>query len=249
MPSVEAHVLSYNEEDILPYTFRHYGTFCEKIVLHDAFSTDKSRDIAREYGAEIRDWHCQGVNDMIAKKTKEDAVMACKLDWCIAVDADELVYFPEGSFHTLSVYEADGVAVVKTRGYEMLSDEFPKTEQQIYDVVKMGAPDFKWYSKPVLVAPARIKSIIFGAGCHQAWAKLKDGSSWEDVQTPTEPPTLLLHCHHLGGLERVGRRYAGQQSRHSQTNIKNKFGNFEDPNKHARDKRAAITANLRRVID
>lgn len=248
MPSVECHILCYCEAEILPYTLRHYATFCERIVVHDAFSKDGSRDIAKEYGAEVRDWDCPGVDDLKAKKLKEDAVMTCKADWCAAVDADEFIYFPLGSFHTLESYDADKLAVIKTRGYEMFSDEFPATQGQIYDVVTQGAPDFKWYSKPVLVAPRRVKSIIFGAGCHQAWAKLTDGGAWNDEQVPADPETRLLHFHHIGGLDRIGRRYAGQQSRHSQTNIKNKFGNFEAPMKHAQDKRAAIVANLERVV-
>lgn len=249
MSSCEAHILCYNEQDILPYTCRHYATFCDKIVVHDAFSTDSSRDIARKYGAEIRDWHCKGVNDLIAKKTKEDAIMACKADWCIVADADEMIFFPFGSFHTLSVYESDGVAVVKPKGFEMIHDVFPNTEQQIYDVVKQGAPDFKWCSKPVLVAPSKIKSINYGVGCHAAWVKLTDGSEWRDVQMPSEPETYLMHFHHIGPVDRITRRYAGQQSRHSRVNIANKWGNFEAPNKHAADKRAFIMANLKRVID
>jgi len=248
MPSVTAHILCFNESEILPYSLRHYSLFCDKIVVHDAFSTDTSRDIARHYGAEVRDWHCKGVDDLVAKKTKEDAVMACKTDWCIAVDADELIYFPEGHYHTLSVYDADGVAVVKTKGYEMFSEEFPTTEQQIYDQVKFGAPDQKWYGKAVLVASGRIRSITFGAGCHQTWATLKDGSKWSDVQQPNDPPTFLLHCHHLGPIDRITKRYAGQQSRHSVSNIASKFGNFEAPAKHALDKRAMIMPKLEQVI-
>lgn len=248
MASVECHILCYNEADIIRYTCRHYATFCDRIVVHDAFSTDASRDIARHYCAEIRDWHCIGVNDLIAKQTKERAILESKCDWCCAVDADEFVYFPEGSFHTLSVYDADGVAIVRTRGFEMFSDEFPNTEQQIYDVVKHGAPDQKWYGKPVLIAPHRIKTLSFGAGCHQAWAKLTDGSTWSDVQAPSEPATLMLHFHHLGGLDRTTRRYAGQQSRHSEENKRRKWGNYEAPSKHATDKRAAILSKLEQVI-
>lgn len=246
--SVEAHILCFNEQDILPYTLRHYTMIADRVVLHDAFSTDGSRDIARKYGVEIRDWNCIGVNDLIAKQTKERAILESKCDWCGVVDADEIIFFPEGHFHTLSVYDADNVAVVKTRGYEMFADEFPNTEQQIYDVVKHGAADQKWYGKPVLIAPKRIKQLTFGAGCHQAWANLTDGSKWSDVQTPSDPPTLLLHFHHLGGIDRTTRRYAGQQSRHSEENKRRKWGNFAPPSQHALDKRTAILSKLEQVI-
>ncbi len=245
--SCEAHILCYCEEAILPYILRHYATFCERIILHDAQSTDRSREIAKEYDCEIRDWRTDGVNDMLAKKLKEEAVMACKSAWCVVADADELVYFPEGPSYTLESYDAAGVAIVKPHGFEMVSDEFPSTESQIYDQVKMGARDSKWYAKPILVAPARIQSIIYSAGAHEAWATLKDGTKWHDG-APTDPPTYMLHCHHLGPIDRIGKRYAGQQSRHSPTNIAKKFGNFEDPFKHARDKRAMIMAKLEQVI-
>ncbi len=245
---IAAHILCFNEQDILGFTLRHYTSFCETVVVHDAFSTDRSRDICEQYGAEVRDWRTDGVNDMLAKKVKADAVMACKADWCIPVDADELIYFPHGAFATLAAYQAAGVAIVKPHGFEMFCDDFPNTEMQIYDQVKMGTPNH-WCDKPCLVAPSRIAAIEFGAGAHAAYATLKNGKKWDDEKAFTEPPTYLLHCHHLGGLDRIARRYAGQQSRHSKTNIAKRFGNFEDPRKHAMDKRRMILAGLRQVID
>lgn len=248
MPSVEINILCYNESEILPYTLRHYATFCERIVVHDAFSTDRSREIAKEYGAEVRDWKTDGVNDILAKKTKEDAVMASQSNWCGAVDADELLYFPQGPSYTLESYDAQGLAVIRPHGFEMVSDVFPTTGSQIYDQVKMGGRDQKWYGKAVLCAPHRLKSIVFGAGAHQTWAHLKDGTKWDDVKEPSDPEMYLLHCHHLGPIERIAKRYAGQQSRHSQTNIRNKFGNFSAPEVHAKEKRDFILNNLQRVI-
>lgn len=248
MPSVDVHVLCFNERDILPYTLRHYATFCDRMIVHDGLSTDGSREIAKGFGAEVVDFKTDGVNDMLFKQLKENCWRGTKADWAITVDADELIYFPEGAFHTLEAYESNREAIIKPRGYEMLSEVFPTTEGQIYSEVTHGAPELKWYSKPVLFAPKRIRKLIFSAGCHTAWVDTIDGRKISDPQVPSDPPTFLLHCHHLGPLERVGQRYAGQQSRHSQTNIKNNWGNFEDPHKHARDKRAAISARLEQVI-
>ncbi len=164
------------------------------------------------------------------------------------MDADELIYFPEGPSYTLEAYDANKEAIIKPRGYEMFSEKFPITEAQIYSEVTMGAPDFKWYSKPALFAPKRIKKLIFSAGCHTAWVTTNDGRAISDPQTPTEPPTLLLHFHHIGPIERITHRYAGQQSRHSQTNIKNKWGNYSPPEIHAKEKRLFILKNLENVI-
>lgn len=244
----EGHILCFNEEDILPFTLRHYATFCDRIFLHDAQSTDRSRMIAMNCGAEIIDWETDGVNDMLAKTLKERSVMESRADWCIVADADELIYFPEGPSYSLGSYEAQGLAVVKPHGFEMVSDEFPTGDGQIYDQVTLGAPDDKWYAKPILTMPGRLRSIVYSAGAHQAWATLANGAKWHDSDGFAEPAAYLLHCHHLGPIDRIGRRYAGQQARHSKTNISNKWGNFADPYQHARDKRAAIMKRVQTVI-
>lgn len=248
MSSVELHLLAYNESEIIGYSLRHYAQFCDRMIVHDALSDDGTPEIAKKLGAEVRPWVTDGVNDILAKQLKERCVMQSKADWCIPVDADELIYFPQGHFHTLESYEAAQLAIVRPHGFEMFSETFPTTTGQIYDEVTMGARDQCWYAKAVLTAPKRLRSITFGAGAHQTWAVLKDGSRWDDIKTPTEPPTYLLHCKHLGPIERQIARYTRQQARHSQTNIKARFGNFEAPAKHAADKRAGIVARLERVI-
>ena len=248
MRRVELHILTHNEAEILPYVLRHYRTFCQRITVHDAQSTDTTRSIAESFGAIVKDWRTDGVNDALAKELKEAAVRESRADWCITADADELIYFPRGATATLDAYDKAGLAVIKTRGFEMWDDVFPTGDGQLYDYVKRGSPDQKWYAKPILVAPPRIQELVFSAGAHTCWATLKDGSKWHDQEEPADPPTYMLHCHHIGGPERITRRYAGQQSRHSATNIKNRWGNFADPRVHMQEKRDQILDNLRQVI-
>ncbi len=81
MPSVEAHILCYNEAEILPFSLRHYAAFCHRIIVHDDNSTDGSRELAREYGAEIRDFHSDGVNDKLFKELKESCWKGTDSDW------------------------------------------------------------------------------------------------------------------------------------------------------------------------
>src|SRR6188768_2460656 len=99
--SVEVHLLCFNEAEILPFTLMHYATFAERIIVHDGFSTDRSREICLEHGAEVRDFHSDGVNDILFKKLKETCWIGTDADWAVTADADEFIYFPEGSFHTL----------------------------------------------------------------------------------------------------------------------------------------------------
>ena len=247
--NVTCHILAFNEAEILPYTLRHYGQFCNRIVLHDGFSTDGSRELAREFGAEVVDMHSDGVNDTKFKTLKETCWRGTDADWVITPDADELIYFPEGPMSTLGSYEAAGEAVIKPHGFEMFSDEMPKLDGgQIYDQIRYGAPDDTWYAKAILFSPKRIESIVFSAGSHTCWATLKNGQKISDPQVKTNPPCYLLHYHQIGGLERIARRYNVQQSRHSETNIRNKWGNFKPGMVHAKEKRDSILPRLKEVV-
>ncbi len=247
--SIEVHIIAFNEERMMPYTLRHYTSFASRIVVHDGGSTDRTHAICAEYEAEVKNFPTDGVNDKLFKELKETCWKGTAADWVICVDADELVYFPGGVFDTLSAYDKAGLPVATPRGYEMFSDNLPVSDRQIYDEVKMGAPDPEWYSKKVLFSPARLRSIEFSAGAHETWYIDHDGKKVSVSRTPSEPAFLFLHFHHLGTLEEMAARYRRQQSRHSKTNIANKWGNFEDPMKHAKDKRAKIVPRLTRVIE
>ena len=245
---LEVHLLACDEERIAPYTLRHYTTIASRIVVHDAMSKDRTRAICADFGVEVKDFKTDGINDLLHKHLKETCWKGTDADWVIVADMDEIWYFPGGLFDTLSAYDSAGIAIVKPQGFEMFSEKFPNGPGQIYDEVKQGAPENEWYSKPNLFCPARIKSIEFSAGAHQAWGVLQDGTKWNDIKTPTEPPTFMLHCRHVCTLEEDAARYARQQARHSPTNKKNNFGNFEAPLKHAKDKRQKIMAGLRTII-
>ena len=44
---VEVHLITFNEEAFIAYALRHYRTYCARMVVHDAFSKDRTREIAR----------------------------------------------------------------------------------------------------------------------------------------------------------------------------------------------------------
>ena len=247
--SISVHILTFNEEDILPYTLRHYATFADKIIIHDGGSTDRTREIAQQYEVEIREWRTDGLNDKLAKELKEQAWRTDGTDWAIMVDADELIYFPMGAWNTLASYDSAGVAMVRPQGFEMVSEVFPTTDGQIYDEVVIGCPENEWYAKPVLFSANRISSVEFSAGAHEAWATTKQGYRFHSKSLPTlTPPTYFLHFHHLGPVERIAERYARQRARLSALNVAMKWGNFDPPMKHATDKRQMIMAGVTTVI-
>jgi glycosyltransferase involved in cell wall biosynthesis len=249
---VEVHILAYNEAEILPFTLRNYNTLAERIVVHDGGSMDETRNIARRWGAEVHHWDTSGqLNDQLAKELKNTCWHGTDADWVIVVDADEIVFFPLGVEETLRRYTHMGLPVVKLTGWEMFSFHYPKGSKQIYDEVKQGARDDYWYGKPVLFRPAAVADIQYHAGAHGCRYRSQDGV-WHEGPgqrtTPTDPPTWLLHCKHLGPVERIAERYDATRARLAEVNVANRWGNFDPGMKHAMDKRAAIMPKLEKLF-
>lgn len=246
---VNAHVLCYNEAEIIGYAVRHYRTFCSRVIVHDLGSTDGSQDIAIKEGSSVIQRDCKGeFDDRLNKEIKQESWKNSDSAWIIQADADELIYFPTGATLALASYESQGLAVVKPYGFEMLSDEYPTGPGQIYDYVKMGSREELWYSKPILFSPKRVKHMEFSTGAHTVEVTLVSGRKLPNPTKFSNPACYLLHYHHLGGVDRIGRRYADNQKRQSAMNKKMHWGCQTDPFAHAHHKRTMILPKLERVI-
>lgn len=247
--NVDVHLLSFNEAEILPYTLRHYQRFASRILVHDGRSTDGTREVIAQTGATLVDWDTQGMlNDALARELKNTCWHGTDADWVIAADADELIYFPSGAEETLGLYELAEVAIAKPHGWEMCSDVFPNGDGQIYDYVKLGASDERWYSKPILFSPRRVARLSFTSGAHTVTGWTKDGREIPNPVNFSFPETYLLHFKHVGPVERIAKRYDEVQARLSPVNRKHRWGNFEPGMKHALDKREMIMAHITQVI-
>lgn len=247
--NVSLHILCFNESGILPYALRHYATFCTRMVMHDMGSSDGSQEIAKSFGAEVVQHDGKSeFNDMQNKHIKQESWKGETADWVIQADTDELIYFPSGAKACLEAYSQQRLPIVKPYGFEMFSDEYPTGSGQIYDYVKNGSRDDRWYAKPILFSPRLVKSVEFSTGAHTVEAVLHNGRKVTNPIRPSNPSCFLLHYHHIGGVNLIAQRYAENQKRQSAMNKKMGWGNQEDPMKHAMDKRAAITAGLGRVV-
>lgn len=247
--NVELHVVTYNESRIIGYTLKHYAQFCSRMIVHDGMSTDSTRIIAKKYGAEVVDFDTKHqINDTLLTALKQEAWKGTKADWIIFVDADELVYFPIGAELSFAAYEDLKVPIVKPHGYEMISDVFPTPEGQIYDEVKCGGVDNRWYAKPCIWNPRMVKTITFSAGAHECQAIQYDGRRLPNPTIPTTPPAYLLHFKHIDSVENIAAGYAAAKERMSAVNKQNGWGWHGNPLDHAQNKRALITKTLQRVI-
>jgi glycosyltransferase involved in cell wall biosynthesis len=249
MIKIHAHILTRNEEHILPYSLRHYTGFCEKVFVHDMGSTDRTMDIASEFGATIRRWDTGGkFDDNLNTRIKNECWQGLGADWTMVVDADEIIYFPRGEQETLGAYDRQGLAVARPHGFEMLHETWPDPKGQIYDEAKCGAfhPD---YCKPVLFWVPRIKSIRFSPGAHHLdELSAIDGTAPYSPGKFADPPVFLLHYHQIGSIEKIAARYDEHTKRMCEANIRNHWGNQEPGMKHAIEKRNLILSRLERVV-
>lgn len=249
---VVAHILAFNEAELIAYTMRHYRSFCTSIYVHDGGSTDGTQDICRRYGAEVKHWDTKGqLNDELSMKCKNECWLGTDADWVLCPDADEFIYFPQGAEATLKIYSRLGAAVIKPRGYDMFSEAYPTTTGQIYDEVKTGTLSDKWYAKPILFSPHKIMESGFGIGAHESepvlhnGSRLHVGSNWPKAT----PPTYLLHFHHgIGPIERIARRLDEKRERLATCNKQHGWGNFKEGRIHAAEKQEFIKAGLHQVI-
>jgi len=244
---LEIHILAHDHEDKLPWAVGHYLSLGAKVIVHDGGPSFTLEVM----GAETRKWDTGGqLNDELAMNLKNECWKGTEADWLAVMDCDELLYFPKGVEETLSTYSRLGAAVIKPHGYEMFSDEMPNITRPLIEQVKHGAPDNKWYGKPVLFSPKKVAESGFGMGAHESrpilhsGRELYVGSGWPQAN----PPTYLLHYHQIGPIEYVARRYDETRTRLAAINEKHGWGNFKKGLEHAQEKRDYILPLLRQVV-
>ena len=85
--SLSVALATYNEEKNLPSCLEAVKDWVEEIVIADGSSTDKTREIAQKYGARV----IKTTNKPIFHINKQMAIDACRGDWILQLDADEIV--------------------------------------------------------------------------------------------------------------------------------------------------------------
>lgn len=216
---VEVHLLAWNEADIARFVLSYYRQFCEKIVVHDNYSDDGTPDIARDMGAEVRQF---GKTGEFCDRTNRDQKNACwrrsKADWCIVGDFDELLYCPD-LVCELEHAQRYGRTIFKTKGWDVFSHDMPKASLlELSNGFHNGN-----YSKSLIFNPQAIQDMRYGYGGHTAKPMGNVAYSAREL--------VVLHYRNIGGPDRLVKRHAAYRPRLSQTNQRMGMGyhiNFTD---------------------
>lgn len=203
---IEAYIITWNREDIIHLTINHYKSFCDKVVIYDNFSDDRTRGIAESLGAEVRLFGKAGeLNDQHYLDVKNHCWKGSKADWVIVCDDDEII-----ASDNVFTYHGNP-SIIRTQGYEMFSYDIPRYWGECNRGVKNDN-----YSKLVMFNPQRVKEINYIYGCHEARPK-------GDI-VYSEETLMLLHYRSIGGPDRLIQRQSLYKERLSAINKKWNLG-------------------------
>lgn len=214
---IHAHIVSYNEEMILPFTLDYYSGFSERIFVYDNMSTDSSDEIYKRYDkVEVIKWSSnQEINENYYMDIKSNAYRHTSrdADWVMVCDADEFVYH-KNLVGLLKSYSEAGVNVPFTCGHEMACESFPEYDGRLLpELVRFGSGYLSYLSKSIVFNP-RI-DMRFGPGTHTFEA--------EGVVRSPSAELKILHYKYMGA-EYILRSYAAREARLSETNRRNGWG-------------------------
>jgi len=229
LPTVDMHVLCWNEEKIIPYFLSYYENFVSNIFVYDNKSNDNTSKLLKKHpkvkfipydtNGQIRDdVYLQIKNNSWRNSTNADIVVVC--------DMDEFIY-PEGNLgQFFKDFNESDATIVKPEGYDMIVSDFDFTQNGcVTDLVKTGYRN-ELFDKLLIFKPKKINSINYNFGCH--------------VAAPTgnvkyyNKNIKLLHYKRLG-LSYYLLKNKNYKKRLSDFNKKHKLG-YEydfDTNKHA----------------
>ena len=215
---IEAHLLHWQEKDIMPYVIKHYRSFCNEIIIHDNHSKDGSAEMAKELGCTVIPFGSDFFDDGINKDVKNECWKGSKANWCIVADFDELLWCNPNHISIESTLHGTQSHIFKPQGWQIMSEDWPVNE--LTEILN-GYP-FDNYSKCVLFDPW-LKEVNFNEGAHRC-NPISPDPGIEVEMFEFKQSMYVLHYKHIGGVQRTIDRYKVLQRRLSKQNRKMGWG-------------------------
>jgi len=230
----------WNEEEMLPFFFRHYDPLVDRYIIYDDGSTDNTlKLLAAHDRVEVRPFvrmhptslvlAAQALNDNMWKESRGQA------DWVIITAVDEHLYHPAGLKWYLRAARWRGITALPALAFQMVADSFPSPDEYLAKTRRFGAP-LDHYNKLNVFDPNAVNETHFAVGRHTAELEGR-------IRYPQRDRLLLLHYKFLG-MDYLQRRYALLNDRLGASDKENKWGYQYDLGREVLD---AKFAELRRT--
>lgn len=220
---VWAYFITYNDEHILPHLLRYYSSFCERIVLYDNGSTDRTKEIARSFSCVVvRDFGDGSFNDLENMKVKNSCWKEAKgngVDFVIVADSDEFIVSVDeyGDFGPpITAFQRErfipGHDILLPMGHQMIGDEdlILREDDNILELIKESIPSYAM-SKPIIFKPDSVLETSFSVGCHKLINPIGYGV--------LSPCADILLCHYkYRGIQEFVERHLSRGKRLSGVN-------------------------------
>lgn len=209
-PVIHYYAVCWNEEYLIPHFLAHYGDLVDAMVILDDGSTDQSVQILRrEPKATIRPTNRPASGPYIGFNTNVYnnlwKLSRGHADWVIVGNIDEFIYARD-LVRYLTACTKEGVTVVPVLGFEMISRDPIRLDQNLLKVVRRGAPS-RPLSRLAIFNPDAIEEINYLDGRHVADPR-------GDVVFPQKDRVLNLHYKKVG-MARTFQRMIQQDKRRS----------------------------------
>jgi glycosyltransferase involved in cell wall biosynthesis len=215
---IEAHIIAWNEAEIIGLVIKHYQKFCNHITIYDNYSSDSTQLIAESMGCDVKKFGIKGqLDDQAYLDVKNNCWKDSDADWVIVCDCDEILF--ESNDFDLGRYLGEiKPHLVKPYGWNVYSEGMP-----IEDITEItNGYYFENYSKCVLFSP-KLKEIGFKPGAHICEPKA-DFDIQKSVFMNEKSGLYLLHYKNIGGVERLLKRNTEYRKRLSYNNKKMGYG-------------------------
>jgi len=184
---IDLFAFTYNDGNFLPFFLKYYKKIVDSMTFIDSGSTDSTLGQVKPYnvihtGLKTWDWDAGQV-------ILENVWKTSTADYVFFPNVDEIFYHPNlKEFLSSKIGEID---IFKMKGYQMVSNTFPKPEKNILDI-RYGVP-FSLYNKFMIFNP---KCDIKFVNAHDIKTTCRKISFYE---------IKLLHYKYLGVKEQVRR--------------------------------------------
>ncbi len=188
---IDLHAPCWNEEQLIPFFLAHYEPIADRMVIYDDGSTDRSCELlAASPKVELRELP-RAESFIDAQLSLEKPIMQesrGQCDWTIMVDIDEFLYHRDLRGY-LALAKENGITLVQTNGYDMISETFPPPRTDLCRALVRGSRQF-YLDKICIFDPNQIDAMNYTPGRHLC---APTGNT-----VPGKRDVALLHYKQLG---------------------------------------------------